>query len=323
MNKPRVVLAGGSGFLGRTLAGFLAGRDYEVIVLSRRPNPTDPLARQVKWDGRTLGDWVGHLDGAQVLVNLAGRSVDCRYTAVNRRAILDSRLQPTRALGEAIGQCASPPRVWLNSSTATIYKHSLDRPMDEAGEIGATHEAKDAFSVEVARAWEGALNEARTPCTRKLALRTAMVFGAGEGGVFRVLRRLARFGLGGAMAGGKQFVSWIHEEDFCRAIQWLIDRDDLSGPVNLAAPAPVPNRELMRLFREICGAPVGLPASRWMLELGAFCLRTETELIIKSRRVIPGRLLESGFQFQFAKLEEALRDLGLRVGGKRTGVKSE
>jgi len=309
MSGQRVVLAGGSGFLGRTLARFLAARDYEVVILSRNPLRFELPGRQAHWDGRATSAWAEQLEGAQAVVNLAGRSVNCRYTEANRLAILDSRVEPTRVLGEAIGQCARPPRVWLNSSTATIYKHSFDRAMDQAtGEIAATPEAKDAFSVEVALAWEAALERAHTPGTRKVALRTAMVLGPGEGGVFRVLRRLVRFGLGGAMAGGRQFVSWVHEEDFCRTLQWLIDRDDLAGPVNVAAPRPVTNREMMRTFRRLCGVPIGLPATRWMLELGAFFLRTETELILKSRRVIPGRLTESGFAFRWARLEEALME---------------
>jgi uncharacterized protein (TIGR01777 family) len=218
-------------------------------------------------------------------------------------------------LGQAIAACKQPPRIWFNSSTATIYKHSVDRPMDEAtGEIGATPEAKDAFSVEVACAWERVFGAARTPGTRKVALRTAMVLGKGRNSVLPVLQRLARSGLGGRMASGKQFVSWIHREDFCRAIEWLIQRDDLIGPVNLAAPNPVPNAEMMRLVRRVCGVSVGLPAPRWMLEAGAFLLRTETELIIKSRRVIPGRLAASGFQFRFPELEGALQDLVSRMG---------
>jgi uncharacterized protein (TIGR01777 family) len=318
MSGQRVVLAGGSGFLGRVLAGFLSGRDYEIIVLSRSPGKVDGSIRQVQWDGRGTGDWVGQLDGALAVVNLAGRSVNCRYHARNRRAILDSRIESTRVLGEAIGKCAHPPRVWLNSSTATIYKHSFDRPMDEAtGEMGASPAAKDAFSVEVARAWERAFDEARTPATRKVAMRTAMVLGPGEGGVLCVLRRLVRLGLGGPMAGGDQFVSWIHEEDFCRAVAWLIGRDNFDGPVNLAAPGPVPNREMMRALRQVCGVRIGLPATRWMLELGALFLRTETELIIKSRRVTPGRLVESGFQFRFPELEAALRDLERRMAGRQ------
>jgi len=318
VSKGRVILAGGSGFLGRSLAKALLDEGYEVIVLTRASLKSTGRVRCVEWDGRTHGDWNVWLEGAEVVVNLAGRSVNCRYNARNRQAILGSRIQTTRALGEAIGQCAHPPRLWLNSSTATIYKHSLDRAMDETtGEIGATPEARDAFSIEVARAWERELEKARTPATRKVALRSAMVFGTGEGGVFRVLRRLARLGLGGRMASGDQFVSWIHEEDFCRAIRWLIDRDDLSGAVNLAAPGSVPNREMMRAFRRVCGVRIGLPASRWMLEVGAVLLRTETELIVKSRRVTPARLVASGFQFRFSILEEALRDLESRIAGNQ------
>jgi len=312
--KQDIVLAGGSGFLGQALANHFAKQNYDVVVLTRSPAKRDSPVKEVAWDGQTAGEWAAVLNGALAVVNLAGRSVNCRYHARNRQAILGSRVQTTRVLGDAIAQCAQPPRVWLNSSTATIYKHSLDQAMDErTGEIGATREAKDAFSVEVARAWEHTLNDARTPATRKVALRTAMVFGPGEGGVFRVLRRLVRLGLGGHMASGSQFVSWIHEEDFCRAIDWLVEREDLSGPVNLAAPGPVPNREMMRAFRRVCGARIGLPATRWMLELGACLLRTETELIIKSRRVTPARLMASGFQFRFPELEGALRDLERRI----------
>src|SRR5439155_12336509 len=206
--KQRIVLAGGSGFLGNALAGYLVKQNRTVVVLTRSPARRDLRVQEIYWDGQTVGEWAAMLNGALAVVNLAGRSVNCRYHARNRRAILESRLETTRVLGAAIGQCAQPPRVWLNSSTATIYKHSLDQAMDEStGEIGATWEAKDAFSVEVARAWEQTLTDARTPATRKVALRTAMVLGPGEGGVFGVLRRLVRLGLGGRMASGNQYVS--------------------------------------------------------------------------------------------------------------------
>jgi len=305
----RVVLAGGSGFLGRALAQSLMARGMEPVVLTRSPGHGGRV-REIAWDGRAPGEWCHEIDGADAVINLTGRTVDCRYHARNRRLILDSRVESTRALGDAIGKCAKPPRVWLNSSTATIYKHSFDRAMDEAtGEIGATPEARDAFSIEVARAWERTLDEARTPGTRKVALRSAMVLGRARNSVLPVLRRLTRLGLGGNMAGGRQFVSWIHEADFCRAVVWLIERDDISGPVNLAAPNPVPNHELMRTMREVCGIPLGLPATRWMLEAGAFFLRTETELLIKSRRVVPGRLLAGGFTFKFSLLRAAVEDL--------------
>src|SRR5207245_868922 len=240
---------------------------------------------------------------AHALINLAGRSVNCRYNARNRREILESRVQSTRVLGEAISRCRQPPRVWLNASTATIYKHTFDREMDEAtGEIGATPEAKDAFSIEVAKAWEKTFFEAPTPDTRKVALRTAMVFAEDHGGVYRTLRSLTRWGLGGSIAGGRQFISWIHEADFCRAVEWLIDRDDFSGPVNLASPNQIPQREMMRIIRRELGVPFGLPATRRMLEVAAVVHRTEAELIIKSRRVAPGRLLEAGFQFLFPRM---------------------
>jgi uncharacterized protein len=307
MNK-RIILAGGSGFLGNALAKRFLTQQHEVVVLTRSPRVRTDGVKEVVWDGKALGDWVKFVDGAEVVVNLAGRSVDCRYTEANRRVIIASRVDSTRVLGEAMARCAKPPRVWLNSSSATIYRHTFDRAMDENGETGATPEAKDEFSIEVIRQWERALDEARTLATRKVALRITLVLGE-DGGVFPVLRRLARFGLGGRMGSGKQFVSWIHIEDFCRAVEWLIARDDLSGPVNLAAPNPLPNREMMRLLRAACRAPFGLPATEWMLEVGAFFLRTETELILKSRRIVPGRLLASGFQFQFPKLDEALRDI--------------
>ncbi len=310
----RVVVAGGSGFIGRLLGKSLVAGDYEVVVLSRSLVAGESDIRQVRWDGRTLGDWSGELEGARALINLAGRSVNCRYNANNRRQILESRVQSTQVLGEAIARCRRPPQVWLNASTATIYKHTLDRDMDEAtGEIGPTPEAKDAFSIEVARAWEEALNEASTPATRKVALRTAMIFATGRGGVYRTLRGLTRWGLGGPIAGGGQFISWIHEVDFSRSVEWLIDRDDFSGPVNVASPNPIPHREMMRIIRRMCGVRFGLPATRWMLEVGAFVHRTEAELIIKSRRVVPRRLLAAGFQFRFPRMEDAVREIEGRL----------
>jgi uncharacterized protein (TIGR01777 family) len=306
--KRRIILAGGSGFLGNALAKKFVARGDEVIVLTRSPHVRSDAAKEIFWDAKSPGDWIKLIDGAEVVINLAGKSVDCRYTATNRRTIIASRVDSTRVLGEAIAKCKQPPRVWLNSSSATLYKHTFDTPMDESGETGATPEAKDEFSIEVIRQWERALNEAQTHGTRKIAMRITLVFGK-DGGVFPVLRRLARFGLGGRMGSGKQFVSWIHVEDFCRAVEWLIAKDDLNGPINFAAPNPLPNRDMMRLLREACGAPFGLPATEWMLEIGAFIIRTETELLLKSRYVVPGKLLASGFKFQFPELRAALADL--------------
>jgi uncharacterized protein len=308
MKPRRIILAGGSGFLGNTLAKYFLERQYEIIVLTRSPGARNDGVREIAWDAKSLGDWTKFMDGAEVVFNLAGKSVDCRYNDANRKAIIVSRVESTRVLGKAIAQCKQPPRVWLNSSSATIYKHTFDKPKDEAGETGATPEANDEFSIEVVRQWERALIEAQTPATRKVALRTTLVLGR-DGGVFPVLRRLARFGLGGRMGSGRQYVSWIHEEDFCQAVEWLIAKDDLNGLVNFATPNPLPNRETMKLICEACGAPFGLPATKWMLEVGAVFLRTETELILKSRRVVPGRLIASGFKFKFPELRPALEDL--------------
>ena len=306
----RIVLAGGSGFLGKILRRSLSAAGNDVVTLTRTPRSS----HEILWDGETLGKWVSQLEGALAVINLAGKSVNCRYTARNRKLIMDSRINSTRILGEAISKCARPPVVWLNSSTATIYKHSLDRVMDEGcTDFRSTAEARDAFSVSVAQAWEKVLSDARTPQTRKTAMRTAMVLGTEEETVFRVLRRLTRWGLGGTMGNGNQYVSWIHEDDFCHAIEWLITHETIEGPVNLTAPEPIPNREMMRTLRCICKRCHGLPAAAWMLEVGALFMRTETELILKSRRVVPGRLLSSGFEFRFPTLETALCDLESRL----------
>jgi uncharacterized protein (TIGR01777 family) len=321
--REQVVIAGGSGFLGQLLAIYFHKSGFEVVVLTRSLKPGGVAVRQVAWDGRTLGSWREELEGAAAIINLTGKSVNCRYHARNRREILESRVNSTSVLGEAISRCAQPPPVWLNASTATIYRHTFGAPWDEAGETEATAEAKDRFSVEVAWAWEKALNEVATAHTRKVAMRMAMVLGLGRNSVFPVLCRLVKFGLGGKMSSGRQIVSWIHELDFCRTVEWLISHADLEGPINIAAPNPLPNREMMRALRKVCHMPFGLPASRWMLEVGAFFLRTETELIIKSRRVIPGRLQESGFEFRFPAIQEAFNELHNRRHPKSARTSDE
>ncbi|WP_395741916.1 TIGR01777 family oxidoreductase [Prosthecobacter sp.] len=306
MANSKIILAGGTGFLGAVLEKHFASLGWEVVVLTRKPSRDGEVA----WDGESLGEWCRELEDADAIVNLCGRSVDCRYTPANRRLIMDSRLKPTRAIGEAIARCARPPQVWLNCSSATIYRHTFGTPWDETGaDFTPTHAVHDEFSLEVIHAWEGAFNTAPAPHTRKVALRTTMVLGHARNSVFPVLRRLARLGLGGRMGSGRQFVSWLHQEDFCRAVEWLVSHEDVSGPVNLAAPNPLTNAEMMGLFRELVGMPAGLPAAEWMLEIGAFFLRTETELILKSRRVIPGKLLAGGFQFRYPTLQAALQNL--------------
>jgi uncharacterized protein (TIGR01777 family) len=307
----KILIPGGTGQVGTLLARAFVAAGHDVVVLSR--HPAKAPWRVARWDAATVGDWAAELDGADAVINLVGRNVNCRYGPKNRRLIMESRIDSTRAVGRAIARAARPPRIWLQASTATIYAHRYDGPNDEAtGVLGGSEEdAPDTwrFSIEVARSWEHAANEANVPATRKVLLRSAMTMSPDRGGVFDVLLRLVRWGLGGASGDGRQYVSWIHDRDFIRAVYWLIDHQELEGPVNLATPNPVPNAAFMRTLRAAWGTRLGLPAARWMLEVGAFMLRTETELILKSRRVIPGRLLQSGFVFEFPAWAEAAADL--------------
>jgi len=308
----KIVIPGGSGQVGQLVARAFAADGDEVVILSRGA-AVAPAGRVVPWDGRTLGPWAAELEGADLVLNLAGRSVNCRYTAANLRAMMDSRVDSTRVIGEAIARAARPPGAWLQMSTATIYAHRLDAPNDEAAGVIGGHEPDVPdyweFSVRIARSWERALADARTPATRKVALRTAMVMSPDRGGVFDALLGLVRRGLGGPAAGGRQFVSWIHDRDFVQAVRFVHERGDITGAVNVAAPGPLPQRELMRALREAWGTRTGLPATRWMLEVGAWVLRTDTELLLKSRRVVPGRLLDAGFAFAFPEWPPAARDL--------------
>lgn len=315
----RIVIAGGSGQVGRLLTRAFLRDDFEVVILSREQQLScekqGPTARVVLWDGKTLGDWAAEIDGADVVINLAGRSVDCRYHPHNRRAMRDSRVDSTRVIGAAIVQATNPPPVWLQASTATIYSHRFDALNDDlTGELGGSERGAPRiwrFSTEVAKAWEAACNEVELPRTRKVLLRSAMTMSPDAGGIFDVLLRLVRRGLGGTCGNGKQFVSWIHERDFVRCIYWLIE-NDMSGPVNLASPEPLPNADFMQALREAWGKDFGLPASRWMLEIGAFFMRTETELILKSRRVVPTRLQQAGFEFEYPNWKNAAAELCTR-----------
>jgi uncharacterized protein (TIGR01777 family) len=312
----RIVLPGGSGQVGQMLARYFQERSHHVTVLTRGPY-TAPW-QTVHWDGENLGPWTEHVEGADVCINLAGRSVNCRYTKAHRTAIYNSRIRTTQLLGRVIARLADPPKVWLNASTATIYRHALDRPMDEAtGELGGNERISAYrrapgtwnFSIRVAKDWEEAFFESDTPRTRKVALRSAITMSPTPGGAFSILLNLVRLSLGGAQGNGRQFVSWIHELDFARAVEFLMAREDLDGPVNLAAPHPLRNREFMAELRDAWGMPNGLPAPAPLLEIAAFLLRTESELVLKSRRVIPGRLLDAGFQFEFPNWPEAAEDL--------------
>jgi uncharacterized protein (TIGR01777 family) len=306
----KIVIPGGSGQLGHYLRSAFETRGHDVVVLSRGPAGESST---VQWDGKTVGRWASCVDGADVVINLAGRSVNCRYTGANLHAMMASRIDSTRAVGLAIQRAARPPKVWLQMSTATIYAHRFDAANDETtGVIGGEEPGVPSywsFSIDIAKAWELAAHEADTPHTRKVALRTAMVMGLYPGAVFDVLCGLTRRYLGGPIAGGRQFVSWIHQRDFVRAVEFLIERDDISGPVNLCAPNPLRQREFMSILRTALQKRVGLPASKWMVEIGAAFMKTDTELILKSRRVVPARLVEAGFKFDFPNWESAAADL--------------
>jgi uncharacterized protein (TIGR01777 family) len=307
----RVVIPGGSWQVGTLLARAFHADGHDVVVLSRRPTPRP--WRVVLWDGTTAGNWQAEIDGCDVVINLAGRSVNCRYNEANRRAILDSRVLSTRVVGEAVARAARPPGLWLQASTATIYAHRYDAPNDERTGIlgGQEPGAPDSwrFSIDVARAWEAAFAGVALRQTRKVLLRSALTLSPDPGGIFDTLLGLVRRGLGGRAGDGRQFVSWIHYEDFIAAVEWLIERDEVEGVVNVASPAPLPNAAFMRILRAAAGVPFGLPATPWMLEIGALFMRTETELILKSRRVVPARLLEHGFTFRFPDWDAAAHDL--------------
>jgi uncharacterized protein (TIGR01777 family) len=306
----RVVIPGGTGQIGTLLARVFHRDGHEVVVLGR--SSTHAPWRVARWDTEKIGDWAQEFDGADVVINLAGRSVNCRYNANHREEILQSRVASTRVVGQAIARVRRPPATWLQASTATIYAHRYDAPNDEdSGILGGTEAAIPEtwrFSIEVATAWERALDETIVPGMRKVKLRSAVVLSPDRGGIFDTILSLVRRGLGGTAGDGRQYVSWIHEEDFVRAIYWLLDRPDMDGPVNLASPNPLPNRDFMATLRQAWGTSVGLPASRWMLELGALIMGTETELILKSRRVLPGRLIRHGFTFRFPDWSSAARD---------------
>ena len=307
----KIVIPGGSGQVGSLLAREFTAKGHEVVILSR--GGESPVGRGLRWDGKTIGDWADEIDGADVIINLAGRSVNCRYNEENRRQMMDSRVDSTRVVGEAIAAAARPPKVWLQASTATIYAHRFDAPNDDVDGIigGNEKEAPDTwrFSIDVATAWEDAANSADTPKTRKVLMRSAMVMSPDRGGIFDVMLGLVRKGLGGTAGSGRQYISWVHDKDFIRAVNWLIDYEELEGPINIASPNPLPNREFMRIFREAWGTRLGLPAFEWQLAIGAFLMRTETELILKSRRVVPRLLTDSGFQFEYPEWKDAAEDL--------------
>jgi hypothetical protein len=319
----RIVLPGGSGQVGQMLARHFQERGHYVTVLTRGPYAAP--WHTVHWDGEHAGDWIETLEGADVCINLAGRSVNCRHNAANRRAIYESRIGSTRLLNRVIAGLAEPPRVWLNASAATLYGRALDPngvdlPRDESAPAGAEEPDADPdsaarwrrrreFSKRVVQDWEAAFFATATPRTRKVALRSGVVFSPAPGSVFAVLSNLVRLGLGGKQGSGRQFVAWIHEADYARAVEFLIAHEEMDGPINITAPNPLPNREFMAALRDAWDRPNGLPAPSLFLHIGAFAMRTEAELVLESCRAVPGRLIEAGFEFEFSEWPQAAEDL--------------
>ena len=298
----KLIIAAGTGFLGKVLINHFKNKFEEIVILTRGKSKTIDGIKHVNWNAKTFSGWENELENATVLINLAGKSVDCRYTEKNKKEIFLSRIESTKILNKAVLNCKNAPIHWLNSSTATIYRFSLDKEMDEVdGEIG------NDFSINVALSWEKAFFKTETPNTLKTAIRTSIVLGK-NGGALIPLKTLAKFGLGGKQGKGNQFVSWIHEEDFARAVDFILEKE-LIGKINIVSPKPVQNVDFMKKLRKAVGFPFGIPLSKTLLEIGSFFIRTETELVLKSRNVIPKLLLENGFEFKFGNVDEAFQDL--------------
>ena len=311
MQNKHIVIAGGSGFIGVQLAERWVNNNRVTILTRNVPGAVDNTygeksniagVQLVQWDGKSTGKWNDALDGCDLLINLAGKSVNCRYNTRNKAEILKSRVDATRALGEAVKRLQRPPELWINGASTTTYRHAEDRPQDEySGEM------ENDFSVQVCKAWEAAFNEVQVPATRKVILRMAIVLG--KGGVLVPYSWLARLGVGGQHGNGRQMFSWVHVDDLAKIIEWLYGHKEQAGVYNAAAPGPEPNREFMRLLRNIYKMPVGIPAPKWLLEIAAFIHRTETELLLKSRWVLPARLQKEGYKFKYADLGAALNNL--------------
>jgi uncharacterized protein (TIGR01777 family) len=303
MKYKKIILAGGNGYLGGVLADYYKNLADEVIILSRKFRTADENIKTLIWNGRTEGEWAQNLNGADLLINLCGKNVNCRYTKENREEIISSRIIPTQLLGNVIEKLEHPPKLWITVTSATIYRHAEDRPQDEeTGETGY------GFSINVCRQWEDTFFGISTPYTRKIALRMGIVFGHADG-VFPRLLNLVKYGLGGKQGDGEQYVSWIHEQDAARCTEWLVGHEEMDGVINCTAPEPLKNTMIMASIRKAYGIPFGLPAPAWLLVLGASVIGTEVELILKSRWVLPKRLLDNGYPFLFTKAEYAIKDI--------------
>ncbi|HMX38518.1 MAG TPA: TIGR01777 family oxidoreductase [Ferruginibacter sp.] len=323
MENKKLIIAGGTGFIGQAICNYF-GASNEIVVLTRQlpgqqnnafgENRIRPAAvrnmRSVQWDGATVGDWSKEIEGAEMIINLAGKSVNCRYTKKNKREIFDSRTHSVQAIGQAIRQAVHPPKCWINAASATIYPHATDTAHDES----FVHFADD-FSVQVCKLWEKTFYEQRTPFTRKIALRMAITLGAG--GVMTPYFNLLKFGLGGRQGSGKQMYSWIHVTDTCRMIEWIAEHTDMEGTYNCVSPNAVTNEIFMRTLRRATGNKFGLPAYEWMLRIGAWLIGTEPELVLKSRWVLPTRILQSGFTFYYSDLDQAFAEIVAQTPRKR------
>lgn len=298
----RIVITAANGFLGDHLAKHFS-TSYEVIALVRKPLPDSENIKYVLWDGKTLGEWKHHLEGAEALINLAGKSVDCRYNEENKRLILQSRLESTRVLGEAMNSCKVKPKLWINSASATIYAHSVERANSES-----KHVIGSGFSVDVCQQWEKAFFEFEYTNVRQVALRTTIVLGE-DGGAFPVMKKMVKWFLGGTQGKGNQMISWIHFDDFCRAMEHVLNHQEIEGVINIGSPNPVRNKNFMQKLRNACKRPFGLPAPAWLLKLGARIIKTETELILKSRFIHPEKLIRTGFEFKYLTVDEAMKNL--------------
>ncbi|MCZ4224321.1 TIGR01777 family oxidoreductase [Pedobacter rhodius] len=308
MKYKKIILAGGNGYLGSVLAKHFSSIADEIIILARKARADEGNIKSLVWDGKTEDRWVENIGDADLWVNLCGKNVNCRYTKKNKEEIINSRVLPTKLLNNILERLDNPPKLFINITSATIYRHAEDKPQDElTGAVGY------GFSIDVCQIWEKTFFETTNPKTRKIALRMGIVMGRNDGAFPRLLN-LVKVGMGGKQGDGEQYVSWIHEQDAAQSIEWLTDHTEIEGAVNCTAPNAVKNTEMMKILRTAYGMPFGLPAPAWLLEIGAKIIGTETELILKSRWVKPAILLDSGFKFQYGQMEEAFHDiLSLRV----------
>ena len=323
MENKKIIIAGGTGFIGEEMTKYF-GKENNIVILTRKmentknnrnrynlPGKEDLLNVQlIKWDGKTTGEWTKEFEDADLIINLAGRTVNCRYNKKNKKEIIESRTDAVKAIGEAIRQCTSPPKLWVNAASATIYRQAIDKPRDEYD-----NEFGDDFSVQVCKLWEKTFFDQITPGTRKVALRMAITLG--PGGVLIPYFNLVKFGLGGKQGSGKQMYSWVHIEDTCRMVEWIANNDGIEGAYNCSSPGPVTNKEFMKILRNATGYKIGLPAYVWMLKIGAALIGTETELILKSRWVLPTKILETGFRFKYPFLKDAFADIISKVPRKQ------